>query len=129
MALSRLLIHVSHCALNMVRELLITCRKYGIEMHLKGGHTIKILSSKRSGVSYRFKCNRWGVIKNTLGSQLEPFGRDTKNIRSPLHQFMTILPSLVILCLLKISVYWQGKTKISSEQLKKPFTSGLTIHP
>ena len=68
-------------------------------------------------------------MKNILGSQLEPLGRDTKNISSPLHQFMTILPSLVILCLLKISVYWQGKTKISSEQLKKPFTSGLIIHP
>ena len=98
-----------------------TCRMYGIEVHLKGGHTIKNLLMnpkdkdpilKRSGVIYRFKCNRVKCDEEYIGeSAREPLGRDTKNIRSPLHQFMTILPSLVILCLLKISVYWQGKTK------------------
>ena len=44
-----------------------TCKKYGIEGHLKGGHTIKDLLMapkdkdpilKRSGVIYRFKCGR-----------------------------------------------------------------------
>ena len=44
-----------------------TCRKYGIEVHLKGGHTIRNLLMnprdrdpilKRSGVIYSFRCNK-----------------------------------------------------------------------
>ena len=44
-----------------------TCKKYGIEVHLKGGHTIKDFLMapkdkdqilKRSGVIYRYKCDR-----------------------------------------------------------------------
>ena len=43
------------------------CKKYGIEVHLKGGHTIKDLLMapkdkdpllKKSGVIYRYKCDR-----------------------------------------------------------------------
>ena len=115
-----------------------TCRKYGIEVHLTGGPTIKNLLMtpkdkdpilKRSGVIYRFKCNRVECDEEYIGESARNFGRGLRNIRSPLHQYMTISTSLITLCLLKISVYWQGKTKTCSEQLKKLFTPELIMHP
>ena len=60
-----------------------TCKKYGIQVHCKGGHTIKklLMAPKdkdqilnKSGIIYRYKCHRvecdgriyWGVSKNLL---------------------------------------------------------------
>ena len=66
-----------------------TCKKYGIQVHCKGGHTIKTLLMapkdnphilNKSGVIYRYKCHWLNVMKNTLGSQQEPLQRGLKNI-------------------------------------------------
>ena len=52
------------------------CKKYGIEIHLKGGHTIKDLLMvpkdkdpilKKSGVIYRYKCDRVDCDEDYIG--------------------------------------------------------------
>ena len=60
-----------------------TCRKYGIEVHLKGGHTIRNLLMnpkdrnpilKRSGVIYRFRCNMVECDEEYIGESARTFG-------------------------------------------------------
>ena len=79
-----------------------TCRKYGIEVHLKGGHTIKNLLMnpkdkdpifKRSGVIYRFKCNRVECDEEYIGESARNFGERYKEHQkspSPIHDHITI---------------------------------------
>ena len=79
----------------------MTCRKYGIEVHLKGGHTIKNLlmnpkdkdpTLKRSGVIYRFKCNRVGCDEEYIGEPARNFGKRYKEHQkspSPIHDHIT----------------------------------------
>ena len=79
-----------------------TCRKYGIEVHLKGGHTIKNLLMnlkdkdpilKRSGVIYRFKCNRVECDEEYIGESARTFGERYKEHHkspSPIHDHTTI---------------------------------------
>ena len=59
-----------------------TCKKYGIEVHLKGGHTIKDLLMapkdkgpiiKRSGVIYRYKCDRVDSDHEYIGESARIF--------------------------------------------------------
>ena len=66
-----------------------TCKKYGIEVHLKGGPTIKnlLMAPKikiqflRKGESYTdSNATGWSVVKNTLGSQQEILERGLRNI-------------------------------------------------
>ena len=66
-----------------------TCKKYGIEVHLKGGPIIKnpLMTPKdkdpilkRIWVIYRFKCNRMECNENILESQLGILGRGLRNI-------------------------------------------------
>ena len=79
-----------------------TCRKYGIEVHLKGGHTIKNLLMnpkdkdpilKRSGVIYRFKCNRVECDEEYIEESARTFGERYKEHQkspSPIHDHITI---------------------------------------
>ena len=99
-----------------------TCRKYGIEVHLKGGHTIKNLlmtpkdkdpTLKRSGVIYRYKCDRVDCDHEYKDSQQEILKRGLKNMSRPLPPYMTISTSLVILSLLTIFPSWGEGTKTS----------------
>ena len=64
-----------------------TCRKYGIEVHLKRRQTIKNLLMnpkdkdpilKRSGVIYRFKCNRVECDEEYIGESARTFGERYK---------------------------------------------------
>ena len=50
-----------------------TCQKYGVQVYFKGGNTIKSLLMapkdkdplmKNSGVTYRYECDRWSVMRN-----------------------------------------------------------------
>ena len=50
------------------------CNKHGVQVHYKGGNTIKSLLmaskdkdhiTKKSGITYRFKCNRVEMMMNT----------------------------------------------------------------
>ena len=65
------------------------CKKYGIEVHLKRGPTIKNLLMtpkdkdpilKKSGVIYRFKCNRVECDKDYIGESARNFGESLRNI-------------------------------------------------
>ena len=74
-----------------------TCKKYGIEVHLKGGPTIKNLLMtpkdkdpilKRSGVIYRFKCNRVECDEEYIVEWAKNFGERFKEHQegpSPIH--------------------------------------------
>ena len=91
-----------------------TCSKHGVQVHPKGALTIKNLLMapkdkdtimKKSGVIYRYKCNRvgmwwrihWWVSKKFLQ-------RGSRNTLRPLLPSMTILSSLVTVSLLTTSV-------------------------
>ena len=74
-----------------------TCKKYGIEVHLKGEPTIKNLLMthkdkdlilKRSGVIYRFKCNRVECDEEYIGKSARNFGerfKEHQKAPSPIH--------------------------------------------
>ena len=59
-----------------------TCKKYGVQVHLKGGCTIKNLLMapkdkdtiwKKSGVIYRYKCNRVDCEEEYIGESARNF--------------------------------------------------------
>ena len=74
-----------------------TCKKYGIEVHLKGVHTIKDLLMapkdkdpilKRSGVIYRYKCDRVDCDHEYIGESAKDFEERFKEYPkapSPIH--------------------------------------------
>ena len=66
-----------------------TCKRYGIEVHLKGGPTIKNLLMtpkdkdlilKKVGSYTDLNVTGWSVMKSTLGSQQEILERGLRNI-------------------------------------------------
>ena len=79
-----------------------TCRKYGIEVHLKGGHTIKDLLMapkdkdpilKRSGVIYRYKCGRVDCDHEYIGESARNFEERFKEhlkAPSPIHDHINV---------------------------------------
>ena len=79
-----------------------TCKKYGVQVHLKGGLTIKnLLMShkdkdtilKKSGVIYRFKCNRVDCEEEYIGESARNFAERFKEhlkTPSPIHDHSTI---------------------------------------
>ena len=101
-----------------------TGKKYGIEVHLKGGHTIKDLLMalkdkdpilKKSGVIYRYKCDRVDCDDEYIGESTKILKRGLRNIWRPLPIYMTTLTSLAMLSLLTIFPYWGERTKTSWE--------------
>ena len=79
-----------------------SCKKYDIEVHLKGGPTIKNLLMtpkdkdpilKRSGIIYRFKCNRVECDEEYIGESARNFGERLKEhlkAPSPIHDHINI---------------------------------------
>ena len=64
-----------------------TCNKYGVQVHFKGGVTIKNLlmapkeqdpMMKRSGVIYRYKCDRIECDEEYIGESSRTFGERFK---------------------------------------------------
>ena len=78
------------------------CRKYGIDVHLKGGHTIKDLLMapkdkdpllKKSGVIYRYKCDRVDCEDEYIGESARNFEERYKEhlkAPSPIHDHVNI---------------------------------------
>ena len=98
------------------------CKNYGIEVHLKGGHTIKDLLMapkdkhpllKKVGSYIDISVTGWIVMMSILGSQLEILERGTRNISRSHPPYMTILPPLVMMSPLTTSPYWRERTKTS----------------
>ena len=79
-----------------------TCKKYGIEVHLKECHTIKDLPIapkdkdpflKRSAVIYRYKCGRVDCDHEYIGESAKNFeGRFKEHLKapSPIHDHINI---------------------------------------
>ena len=79
-----------------------TCRKYGIEVHLKGSHTIKDLLMtprhkdpilKRSGIIYRYKCGRVDCDHEYIGESARNFEERFKEhlkAPSPIHDNINV---------------------------------------
>ena len=114
------------------------CQKHGIQTYFKGGNTIKSLLmtpkdkdhiTKKSGIIYRFKCNRVDCDDEYIGESSRTFGeRYKEHLKAP-PQYMTIITSQVMKPALKILALWGGRNKTSLELLKKQFILGWTIHP
>ena len=95
-------------------------QEYGIQVHLKGGPTIKNLLMapkdkdpilKKSGVIYRYKCDRVECDEEYIGWSARNFAERFKEhlkAPSPIHDLSNISVSLLI-----ISVYWEEGTKTS----------------
>ena len=79
-----------------------TCKKYGIEVHIKGGSTIKNLLMapkdkdpilKKSGVIYRYKFDRVECDEEYIGESARNFAERFKehlNAPSPIHDHSNI---------------------------------------
>ena len=70
----------------------ITCQKYGIQVHCKGGHTIKSLPMapkdkdhilNKSGVIYRYKCHRVECDEEYIGESARTFAERFKECLKP----------------------------------------------
>ena len=69
------------------------CNKHGIQVHYKGGNTIKSLLmapkdkdhiTKKSGIIYRFKCNRVECGDEYIGESPRTFGeRFMEHLKAP----------------------------------------------
>ena len=70
-----------------------TCRKYGVQVHFKGGLTIKNLIMvpkdkdpilKKSGVIYRYKCDRVECDEEYIGESARTFAeRFKEHLKTP----------------------------------------------
>ena len=108
------------CATGLCESLRNVYRKYGIQVHFKGGNTIKSLlmtpsdkdpTTKKSGIIYRYKCDRVECDDEYIGESSRTFGERFKEQLRPPPQYMTILTSLVIVLSLITSVLWGGRTR------------------
>ena len=106
-------------------------KKHGIQTYFRGGNTIKSILmtpkdkdhiTKKSGIIYRFKCNRVDCDESISLSQFRTFGEVTKSTSRPPPQYMTITTSQVMKPTWQISALWGGRIKTSLELLKKQFT-------
>ena len=108
-------------------------KKHGIQTYFRGGNTIKSLLmtpkdkdhiTKKSGIIYRFKCNRVDCDDEYIGESSRTFGeRYKEHLKTPSPN-MTITTPQVMKPALKISALWGGRIKTSLELLKKQFILG-----
>ena len=80
------------------------CNKHGVQVHFKGGNTIKNLQVapkdkdhilKKSGVIYRYKCDRVECDVEYIGECSRTFGERFKEYQKAHPLYMTIITSLV----------------------------------
>ena len=79
-----------------------TCRRYGIQVYFKGGMTIKDLLvapkdkehvTKRSGIIYRYKCERLECNEEYIGESARTFGerfREHLKVPSPIYDHSNV---------------------------------------
>ena len=109
------------------------CNKHGVQVHYRGGNTIKGLLmapkdkdhiTKKSGIIYRFKCHRVGCDDEYLGESSRTFGERFKEhlkAPSPIHDHQNITGHDTPL---KILALWGGRIITSLEPSKRQYTSG-----
>ena len=95
-------------------------KKHGIQTYFRGGNTIKSLLmtpkdkdhiTKKSGIIYRFKCNKVDCDDEYIGESSRTFGERYKEYFKIPPQYMTITTSQVMKTALKISALWEGRIK------------------
>ena len=99
-----------------------TCNNHGVQVYFKGGTTIKNLLmapkdqdpiKNRSGVIYRFKCNRVECDDEYIGESSRTFGERFREQLKPPPQSLTILTPLVTKSHWKILVLWGERSRTS----------------
>ena len=79
--------------------------KYGVQVHFKGGQTIKGLLmapkdkdpiTNKSGVIYRYKCNEDGCEEEYIGESARTFAERFKEHQKSPSKFMIIVTPQVI---------------------------------
>ena len=94
-------------------------RKFGVQVHCKGGTTIKnILMApkdkdpmlKQSGVIYRYHCDRVDCDEEYIGESSRTFGERFKEHLKPPLPYMTIVTSVVTMFPSTISKLLGGRT-------------------
>ena len=90
------------CAKGLSESLKNVCRKHGVQVHFKGGNTIKILLvapkdkdpiTKKSGIIYRYKCDRVECDDAYIGESSRTFGerfREHLKGSSPIYDHFNI---------------------------------------
>ena len=106
-----------------------TCQKYGIQVHFKGGQTIKDLFmapkdkdpiANNSGDIYRYKCSEDGCEEEYIGESARTFAeRFKEHQKSPSSPFMTMATSQVIKLPSITSLYLEGRTRTLPGQSKR----------
>ena len=88
------------------------CKKFGVQVHFKGGHIIKtffwaqrtkVLFSRKVGSHTHTNVIERGVKRSTLENLQEHLQRSSKNIKRLLPQYLTIVTSEVTMSLLTTS--------------------------
>ena len=82
------------------------CKKYGIQVHFKGGKSIKdeLVApkdkdhiTKKSGIIYRYKCDRLECDDEYIGETARTFGeRYKEHLKAPL-SMTTVTPQVITL--------------------------------
>ena len=88
-----------------------TCQKYGVQVYFKGGNTIKSLLMapkdkdpvmKKSGVIYRYKCDRVECDEEYIGESSRTFRERFKEHQKAPSPYLTTITPLVTKLVLKI---------------------------
>ena len=103
-------------------------QKHGEQVHCKGGNTIKSLLmnpkdkdpiTKKSGITYRYKCNRVDCDDEYIGESSRTFGeRFREHLKAP-PQYMTLLTSLVTIPPLTTSALWRREDQHLIRDIKE----------
>ena len=114
-----------------IKSMKNVCSKHGVHVHYEGGKTIKNLLmapkskdhiTKKSGIIYRFKCNKVECDDEYIVESSTTFGeRLREHLKGP-PWYMTITASQVIVPPLKVSVLLGGRIRTSSELSRKQYT-------
>ena len=106
------------------------CKKFRVQVHFKGGQTLKNLLMapkdkdpilKKSGVIYRYKCDKEGCEEKYIGESARTLAESFKEHQkapSPIFDHCNIPGHSVTIDNFSIV----GRTRTSLEQLKKLYT-------
>ena len=114
------------------------CGKAGVEVHFKGGNTIRNLLvapkdrdkiTQKSGVIYRLMCTHAGCEEEYIGELARTFGeKGSRNMSGPLPP-MTMATSQVIISVWTISPWWVVRCTVLPGPSRRPCIWGSMIHP
>ena len=96
-----------------------TCNKFGVQVHFKGGQTIKSLLmapkdkdpiTNKSGVIYRYKCSEHGCNEEYIGESARNFADRFKEHQKSPSPSLTTTTAQVTTSTSPILASWEEKT-------------------